>query len=166
MTATLASPAPPTDDRRWKQVEATMRRNGFTRHALIETLHTVQDGFGFLDDPALRYVAQSLRLPLSTVYGVATFYHNFSLKPQGRHSCVVCTGTACYIHRAQALLDHFEQVHGLSDGQTDADGNVTLLTARCLGTCGMAPAVVFDGQLAGDVDEAILDERMKEWTTS
>ena len=163
MTATLPMPATPTDDRRWKQVEATMRRNGFARHALIETLHTVQDGFGYLDTPALRYVAQSLRLPLSTVYGVATFYHHFTLEPKGEHSCVICTGTACYIHHAKQLLEHLHERYGLGDGDTDPDNRVTLLTARCLGTCSMAPAAVFDGQVAGDVDEDALDERLDEW---
>ncbi|MEM7624080.1 MAG: bidirectional hydrogenase complex protein HoxE [Planctomycetota bacterium] len=166
MTATLPMPTPPTDDRRWKAVEATMRRNGHSRNALIETLHTVQDGFGYLDDVSLKFVARALKLPLSSVYGVATFYHNFTLKPQGRHSCVVCTGTACYIHRARALLDHLREKHDLSDGQTDADGNITLLTARCLGTCSMAPAAVFDGQVVGDVDEQLIDERLETWADS
>ena len=90
-------PVPPSDDKRWKIVTGTMRRHGFSRKALIETLHTVQDCFGCLDKASMRFVAQSLRVPLSTVYGVATFYHFFKLKPPGKHDCLVCTGTACYI---------------------------------------------------------------------
>jgi bidirectional [NiFe] hydrogenase diaphorase subunit len=91
----LEFPAPPSDDRRWRLVDATMRRHGRQSHALIESLHTVQESFGYLDLEALRYVAASLRVPLSRVYGVATFYHLFNLKPQGQHTCVVCLGTAC-----------------------------------------------------------------------
>ena len=90
---------PPSDDRRWKVIGATMRRLGHQRNALIEVLHAVQEVFGYLDDQALRYVAASLRVPPSRAYGVATFYHFFTLKPPGEHTCVVCTGTACYIKR-------------------------------------------------------------------
>ena len=75
--------AAPSADRRWRIVEATMRRHGHQSHALIETLHTVQEAFGYLDKAALQYVAAALRVPLSRAYGVATFYHLFNLKPQG-----------------------------------------------------------------------------------
>ena len=81
MSLTLKKPALPSDDKRWRIVNGTMRRHGFARDALIETLHTVQESFGYLDKPSLRFVAESLRVPLSQVYGVATFYHFFTLKP-------------------------------------------------------------------------------------
>ena len=74
---------PPSDDKRWRIVQGTMRRNGFSRHALIETLHTVQESFGFIDNDSMHFVAESLHVPLSRVYGVSTFYHLFSLKPAG-----------------------------------------------------------------------------------
>ena len=105
----VAKPTPPNQDKRWKLVEATMRRLGNQSHALIETLHTVQEAFGYLDEDALRFVATSLRVPLSQAYGVATFYHFFTLKPAGKHTCVVCTGTACYIKGAPQLLEAVEQ---------------------------------------------------------
>ena len=104
MVVKMVKPPPPSEDKRWKLVDVTMRRNGYYGHSLIETLHSVQDAFGFLDDSAMRYVAQSLSLPLSRVYGVATFYHLFTLKPKGKHTCVVCTGTACYIKGSPNLL--------------------------------------------------------------
>ena len=87
-------PPLPSDDKRWKIVNGTMRKNGFARHALIETLHTVQSAFGYLDDDAIRFVAHSLRVPLSQAYGVVTFYHYFSLKPPGKHTMTICEGTA------------------------------------------------------------------------
>src|SRR5271165_679712 len=86
----LTPPPLPSDDKRWKIVNGTMRKNGFSRSALIETLHTVQSSFGFLDDDAIRFVAQSLRVPLSQAYGVATFYHYFTMKPPGKHTVTVC----------------------------------------------------------------------------
>lgn len=148
---------PPTDDRRWRMVDATMRRHGYKPDALIETLHTMQECFGFLEEPGLRYVAQSLRLPLSKVYGVATFYHFFTLKPKGKHTCVVCMGTACYIKGAQNILDRIEKDYGVKPGETTKDGELSVLTARCIGSCGLAAAAVFDGNIAGKInaDQAI-----------
>src|SRR5215467_5918075 len=145
MLIDYAKATPPSDDKRWKIVQATMRRHGHRPNALIETLHTVQESFGYLDLDGLRYVATSLRVPLSRVYGVATFYHFFTLKPQGKHTCVVCTGTACYIKGADALLGTLQKEAGVKAGETTADGNLSVLTARCLGACGIAPAVVLDG---------------------
>lgn len=140
-----------------------MRRNGHETHALIEALHTVQESFGCLDEAGLRFVAGSLRVPLSKVYGVVTFYHFFTLKPQGKHSCTVCTGTACYIKGAQALLQALERVAEIEPGETTADGEVSLLTARCLGSCGLAPAGVFDGEVVGMLTSDEIIERVRKW---
>lgn len=154
---------PPSDDKRWRIVQATMRRNGFARHSLIETLHTVQEAFGYLDEDSLRYVGRSLRVPASQVYGVSTFYHLFSLKPAGKHTCVVCTGTACYIKGAPQLLDAFKEKYGLKPGETTADGQISLLTARCVGSCGVAPVAVFDGDVAGKLTPDASLARAERW---
>jgi bidirectional [NiFe] hydrogenase diaphorase subunit len=151
MLTYLAPLEPPSADKRWKIVEATARRHGREPHALIETLHTVQETFGYLDEAALRYVAGVLRVPLSRVYGVATFYHFFTLKPQGKHTCVVCTGTACYIRGAPALLSAVKERYGIKPGETTEDNELSVVTARCLGSCGLAPAVVLDGAVAGKI---------------
>jgi len=87
-----------------------MRRHGHKASSLIEVLHTVQESFGYLDEISLRFVASSLRLPLSTVFGVATYYHFFSLKPPGEHTCVVCMGTGCYVKGAGNLMKAIEEV--------------------------------------------------------
>lgn len=158
--------APPSDDKRWRIVEGTMRRHGYQSHALIEVLHSVQECFGYLDDIALRWVARSLRLPPSKVYGVATFYQFFTLKPQGEHTCVVCTGTACYIKGSTALLNAVESAIKIKPGETSQDKKVSLVIARCVGSCGLAPAVVFDGAVAGKVTPAQITERVHQWTQS
>ncbi|HPB75028.1 MAG TPA: bidirectional hydrogenase complex protein HoxE [Chromatiaceae bacterium] len=150
MTLLQTRPPLPSDDKRWKLVNATMRRNGYAGHALIETLHSVQDAFGFLDETAMRFVAGSLDLSLSKVYGVATFYHLFLLKPKGRHACVVCTGTACYIKGARGLVEAIQERYAVRPGETTPDGRLSLLTARCVGSCGLAPAVVLDGAMQGN----------------
>ena len=152
-------PALPSTDKRWKLVNATMRRNGYAEHALIEALHSVQDAFGFLDETAMRFVAGSLDLPLSKVYGVATFYHLFMLEPKGRNACVICTGTACYIQGAGDLVDGIEQRFDVRPGETTEDESLSLLSARCVGACGLAPAVVLNGEVLGKVSgEALLTQ--------
>ena len=160
----MGPPQPPSDDRRWKMVVATMRRHGYRPDALIETLHTVQDAFGYLDEPSLRFVALSLDLPLSKVFGVATFYHLFMLKPKGRHTCVVCAGTACYIKGAAGLVKAVEQRFGAAPGGTTPDDRLSLLTARCVGACGLAPAVVLDGNVLGKQAADELLSRIEELT--
>ncbi len=162
MTMQRTRPNLPSNDKRWKLVNATMRRNGYADHALIETLHSVQDAFGFLDEEAMTFVADSLDLPLSKVFGAATFYHLFMLKPQGRHTCVVCTGTACYIKGADELIDSLAQRFGVQPGETTADEALSVMSARCVGACGLAPAVVIDSQVMGKLDGAQLIGKLEQ----
>lgn len=163
MVMNLARPAMPSDDKRWKIVNATMRRHGYSHHSLIEALHTVQEIFGYLDETALKFVAKSLRVPLSKVYGVATFYNFFTLKPQGEHTCVVCMGTACYIKGAPQILDAIEELAKIKPGETTADRKLSVISARCFGSCGLAPAVVFDGEVAAKVTPAVATEKIRRW---
>jgi bidirectional [NiFe] hydrogenase diaphorase subunit len=141
----------PSDDKRWRFVETRMRRLGNRPDALIEALHSAQEAFGFLDDDALRYVSDSLHVPPSTVFGVATFYHYFTLKPHGEHTCVVCTGTACYINGASQILTSIQAGLDVRPRQTTDDGKLSLLTARCLGACSLAPVATVDGSVQGRV---------------
>ncbi len=96
-------------DKRFKILEAHMKKHQFRQDALIEVLHKAQELFGYLEDDLLLFVAYRLKLPPSRVYGVATFYHFFTLKPQGQHTCVVCLGTACYVKGADKILAAIEQ---------------------------------------------------------
>jgi bidirectional [NiFe] hydrogenase diaphorase subunit len=156
-------PPLPSEDKRWKIVNGTMRKNGFARHALIETLHTVQSSFGFLDDDAIRFVATSLRVPLSQAYGVATFYHYFTLKPPGKHTVTVCAGTACYIKGADKLIAAAEKQLAIAPGQTTPNGQISLTTARCVGACSRAPVVLCDGEVAGEVTSEQMLEQLERW---
>ena len=156
----------PSEDKRWRLVNATMRRNGNEPDALIEALHTVQEAFGYLDEISLRYVASSLKVPLSRVYGVATFYNFFTLKPQGEHSCVVCLGTACYIKGAPQILDAINNLAHIKPGETTPDKKVSLLIARCLGTCGLAPAGVLDGEVMCKLEPLVVTDKVQGWMKS
>jgi bidirectional [NiFe] hydrogenase diaphorase subunit len=171
---TAASPAThPSGDQRFQVIDAAMKRlqmvdGAMKRHqhrqdALIEVLHTAQGLFGYLEDDLLLYIARSLKLPPSRVYGVATFYHFFSLKPKGEHTCVVCLGTACYVKGAAVLLAALERQTHVHAGETTPDGRLSLLTARCLGTCGVAPAVVFDDAVAGEQTAESATNHVKGW---
>ena len=145
----ISRPSAPTQDERWQIIDTRMLQLGYEPDALIEVLHSVQQTFGYLDDTALRYVAASLGVPLSKVYGVATFYSLFTLRPRGAHTCVVCTGTACHITGGRAILEQVHERFGVSPHETTPDGRITLLTSRCLGACGIAPVVVYDGEATG-----------------
>ena len=164
MTSSASALGPAIKDNREKMLERAMSRHGYSGAALIEVLHTAQELYGYLSLPLLRTIAHKLKLPPSRVLGVATFYHFFTLKPAGEHTCVICMGTACYIKGAPQLLDTVQRDLGIRPGETTADKKVSLLTARCLGSCGLAPAVVYDQEVAGKVGMAAVREHLKKWT--
>jgi bidirectional [NiFe] hydrogenase diaphorase subunit len=146
-----------------KMLDAALKKSQFRQDGLIEVLHKAQDLFGYLDVPVLRHVARSLKLPPSRVFGVATFYHLFQLKPKGEHTCVICMGTACYVKGADRLLAQAEILAKCKAGQTTGDGKLSVLTARCIGACGIAPAVVYDQATAGHQTSADIALRLKGW---
>jgi bidirectional [NiFe] hydrogenase diaphorase subunit len=139
----------PSGDPRFKLVDRALKRLQYQQDALIEVLHTAQEAFGYLSEDLLIYTAHQLKLPLGWVYGVATFYHFFSLKPLGEHTCIVCLGTACYVKQAGEIVSKLQAEFGIEAGQTTADGKFSLSTARCLGSCGLAPVLVLDGNVVG-----------------
>jgi bidirectional [NiFe] hydrogenase diaphorase subunit len=150
-------------DKRIKVLDITIKRNHYRQDALIEILHKAQEAFGYLEPDVLEYIARGLKLPLSRVYGVATFYHLFSLKPSGVHSCVVCMGTACYVKGSDRVLTALEKELGIHVGETTSDNQISLMSARCLGACGIAPAIVFDGTVIGKQDPETAVEKVKAW---
>jgi bidirectional [NiFe] hydrogenase diaphorase subunit len=162
-----SKPAKATDssavDKRFKALDLVMKRQQYRQDALIEVLHRAQEIFGYLEEKTLLHVARSLQLPASHVLGVATFYHLFSLKPSGEHTCVVCLGTACYVKGSGDVLNALEKHTGIQSGATTSDGKVSLVTARCIGACGIAPAVVFDGQVAAQVTTEQAIARIDQW---
>jgi bidirectional [NiFe] hydrogenase diaphorase subunit len=146
MAPVQAPPAKPSDNR-FKLLDAAIRRHGRDSHALIEVLHMAQELFGFLSPDLLRYVSKAIDVPPSKVYGVATFYHFFTLAPKGRHSCTICLGTACFVKGAADILSTLESKFQVASGAMTRDGALSLSVARCLGSCGLAPVVILDGQV-------------------
>jgi bidirectional [NiFe] hydrogenase diaphorase subunit len=150
-------------DKRFKMLETHMKRHLFKHDALIEVLHKTQELFGYLEDDLLLFIAHKLKLPPSRVYGVATFYHFFTLKPAGKHTCVVCMGTACYVKGADRVLATVEDAAHIKAGETTPDNQLSLLTARCIGACGIAPAVVYDGTVSPRQTAETALEKVKGW---
>jgi len=154
------APAAPAKDNREKLLERAMSRHQYSGDALIEVLHTAQELYGYLSPVLLKTVARKLRLPPSRVLGVASFYHFFSLKPKGEHTFVVCLGTACYVAGALGLVSTLEH-RCAKAGHTSADGKVSVQTARCIGACGLAPAVICDGTVMARVTPQTLSTELE-----
>lgn len=145
---------------RYAVLDKALRRVRFSQDQLIEMLHVAQDVFGYLPEDVLWHLARQLRLPPSTVYGTATFYHLFSLEEPGDHMCTVCTGTVCYVNGADDILDAVSDTYDVPPGGTSADRRLTLRTARCLGSCSLAPIAVVDGDLEAHMDRDRLLRRI------
>jgi bidirectional [NiFe] hydrogenase diaphorase subunit len=155
--------AHPSGDKRFKMLDAAMRRQQYQADSLLEILHAAQELFGFLSDDVMIYVGRALKLPLSRVFGVATFYNLFSLTPKGAHTCTVCMGTACYVKGASEILSAVELAHHVKAGETTSDGQLSVVVARCVGACGIAPAVVFDQEVAGQQTRERVLTRVQAW---
>jgi NADH-quinone oxidoreductase subunit E len=124
---------------------------------LIPILQDVQDVFSYVPEQAMKRVAQFLNVADSAVYGVVTFYAQFYLTPQGKHKIKVCQGTACHVHVADEILKAIEGELGVSAGESTADGEFTLERVACFGSCALAPVVVLNDKVYGNVtpDQAV-----------
>ncbi len=153
----------PSGDKRFKLLDRAITKHQASGYALIEVLHAAQEIFGYLEEDLLIYIARALRLPLSRVWGVATFYHLFRLKPKGKHTFVLCMGTACYVKGAAEIQQAAEQQCGVPFGATTPDQKISLVSARCVGSCGLAPVAVIDDSVAGKLTPEQTVARMKAW---
>ncbi len=128
------------------------RHDSVPESHLIGILHKVQDIFGYLPREIMDEVARTLEIPTAHIWGVATFYHYFNLEPIGRHVVSVCMGTACYVKGAAGILETLKKELGIEVGKTTSDGLFTLQEARCLGACGIAPVMMIDEKIYGQLD--------------
>ena len=152
----------PSGDERYKALDLTMKRFKYQKDVLLEVLNTAQATFGYLSEDLLIYVSQQLDISLVKVYGVATFYHMFTFTPLGKHNCIVCTGTACHVKGADHIVGALSEAFNIQAGETTDDGQFSLTTARCLGSCGLAPVIVFDGQVRGKETPDAITKHVKE----
>lgn len=134
-----------------------------TEGSLIPILEEIQERYHYLPRDALILVSQWLGIPLSQVYGIATFYNAFSLKRRGRHLIHVCTGTACHVRGAAQVLDRFQRRLQIQPGETTPDWEFTLETVNCLGACALGPITVVDGEYFGQMAASRVDKLLKEF---
>ena len=117
--------------------------------ALMPIMQRAQDIFGYLPEEVQNYIAKELDIPVSDIYGVATFYAQFNLEPKGKYIISGCMGTACYVKGSQQVLDKLEEVLEIPAGRTTKDGLFTLNATRCLGACGLAPVIMVNDDVYG-----------------
>ncbi|MGQ9498162.1 MAG: NADH-quinone oxidoreductase subunit NuoE family protein [Desulfotomaculales bacterium] len=118
---------------------------------LVRILFKAQELFGYLSPEIQAYVAEKTDLPVSHIYGVATFYSRFVTEPPGKYRIGVCMGTACYVKDARAVLDRFQAALGVREGETTSDGMFSLRTTRCLGACSLSPVITVNDDMVGEV---------------
>ncbi|GFN34879.1 NADH-quinone oxidoreductase subunit NuoE [Tepidimicrobium xylanilyticum] len=143
-----------------KDLKVFMRENKGKKGLLMSVLHKAQESFGYLPIEVQKLISQELKIPLSEIYGVATFYSQFSLIPKGEYKIGVCLGTACYVKGSQEILDKLKEVLGIDVGQTTPDRKFSIDATRCLGACGLAPVLTVNEDVYGklkpdDVEEII-----------
>jgi NADH:ubiquinone oxidoreductase subunit E len=131
-----------------------IRKHGIGRSNLIPILHEIQGEYRYLPEDSLRSVADIMDIPLVDVYGVATFFTSFSLRPKGKYQITTCMGTACHVRKSGGVLEEAKRFLGIEPGQTTEDMLFSLDTVNCLGACAMGPIVVIDGKYHGQVSPA------------
>ncbi len=145
-----------------EDLKAFIEANKDIKGPLMPIMQYAQDSFDYLPMEVQSIIAEALDIPVSDVYGVATFYAQFSLEPKGENIISVCTGTACYVKGAQAVLDKVTSILGIGPGETTPDGKFTIQDTRCLGCCGLAPVMLVNedvyGRLSPDRVPEILEK--------
>ncbi|MGE4283221.1 MAG: NAD(P)H-dependent oxidoreductase subunit E [Clostridia bacterium] len=154
-----------TKEQEEKLHEAILKHKG-QKGALIPVLHEAQEIYGYLPMEVQKAVSEGLNIPLTEIYGVVTFYTQFSLKPKGKYKVGVCLGTACYVKGSGAIIDKVKEKLGIHVGECSDDGRFSLDATRCIGACGLAPVMTVNddvyGRLVVDDIEEILEKYMEE----
>ncbi|RKY05673.1 NADH-quinone oxidoreductase subunit NuoE [Candidatus Poribacteria bacterium] len=145
------------------KVDEIIDRHEGERGSLIPILQDIQDVFGYLPKEALERVSRRLKIPMSRVFGVVTFYSQFYLQPRGRHTIKLCMGTACHVRGAPRVLQRIKEVLGIDEGETTPDLKFTLEIVRCLGTCFLAPVMMIDNNYYGKLTPQRVERILKEY---
>jgi len=132
-----------------QQLKAVIDKYRDTEGPIMPIMHAAQEIFGYLPLEVQNFIAEELDIPLTDIYGVATFYSHFTLQPQGKYTINVCLGTACYVKGAQKILDKLKEELKINEGETTPDGKFTIDPTRCLGACGLAPVMMINGEVYG-----------------
>lgn len=153
-------------DEREQKLKEIIAKYKDSKGALIPVLHEAQEIYGYLPLDVQKKVSEGLNVSLAEIYGVVTFYTQFSLKPKGKYKVQVCLGTACYVKGSGKILDKLKEKMGIDVGECTSDGLFSLDACRCIGACGLAPVIMINdevyGRLVPDDIEGILQKYYKE----
>ena len=150
-------------DTRSREMEDIISRNRYKRGSLIPVLQQAQELIGYLPPSVQRHIARGLNIPVSEVHGVVSFYSFFTMKPRGKHNIRVCLGTACYVKRAEEILNRLKEKLKIDVGGVTDNKKFSLEAVRCLGACGLAPVVVVDQETHASVNSVKAIEILKEY---
>ena len=137
-----------TKDQEAKLLEVIAKYKGM-KGALMPIMQEAQEIYGYLPYQVQKIISDETGIPIEKIYGVATFYAQFSMSPKGKYVVAMCLGTACYVKGAGAVLEEIEKVLGIEDGGCTPDGKFSLEVCRCVGACGLAPVMIVDGDVYG-----------------
>ena len=139
------------------EFETLLSANKNNRNNIMEVLQKTQDIFGYIPEMSLRQISDALVIPESEIYGIVTFYSQFSLTPKAKYNIDVCRGTACFVLGAQDIMDKILEKLNVKVGQMTPDGKWIVTSCRCLGCCGLAPAITINGEVYGKVKVEDID---------
>jgi len=140
------------------EIQNVIDETGGQSGALIRVLQQAQGLIGYLPPPVLKTISRDLKIPLSVVYGVVSFYHFFTMVPRGKYVIQVCLGTSCYVKGGKKLLSYLKRDFGLEPGGITPDGKFSLETVRCLGCCGLSPVIAVGEDVYRKVKSADLKD--------
>ena len=146
-----------------KQITDIVNRYKDEETPLMMILEAIQTEYGYIPLEVQELVSSLTNIPVAEIYGVVTFYSFFSLKPKGKYVIGVCLGTACYVKGGQQVMDKFSEILGIKPGETTADGLFTLDALRCIGACGIAPAISINGKVYPKMDVAKVGPIIKQY---
>ncbi|HCJ65844.1 MAG TPA: NADH-quinone oxidoreductase subunit NuoE, partial [Elusimicrobia bacterium] len=148
---------------KYKNLQRSFSESSKKREIVIPILQELQELYNYLPEGTLRIIATELNLPLSKIYGVATFYAQFTFTPRGKNLIRLCTGTACHVRGGKRILQTAERILELKDGETSKDFKFTLQTVRCLGTCFLAPVMMINHEYFGRLTTQKIETVLKEY---
>lgn len=161
--------APVSNEPRYQELDAyiqTIKDDRYNYSYLIPVMQKAQQLFGFLSQEVMDFISVKMQIPTSRIYGVATFYHLFKLKPKGKYNFAVCLGTACYVKGAQAVITELENLLGIKVGETTEDGLYSIEIMRCFGACGLAPVMLVNDKVYGNVTPKEVGKIIKTYKAS
>jgi NADH:ubiquinone oxidoreductase subunit E len=142
----------------FRQIQEMIGETAGQAGGIIQVLQQAQGLIGYLPAPVIKTISRDLKIPLSEVYGIISFYHFFSMVPKGKHVIQVCMGTSCYVKGGQRILNMLKKEWGLEPGGITADGRFSLETVRCLGCCGLSPVMA----IGEDVHRKVKPSHLKD----